>query len=423
MGDTVTGPMLQKKAVELNTELNGSSTFKGSPGFVNKFKKRHNIKCLTTHPADKRTSGQFCQDLANYINKTKTSLDKIYNADKTGLCWKMVPSKLPIINDKSQPFEKILYKDRVALMMCTNATGSHKLPILVIGKNNQSHCFNNVQFLPVFYEEQQNATMDSELMLKWYKDIFLPEIEQHHGSNDQQCLLLLENTPCQLSVEQFNTISQRCRVIFLPSNIKSLVQPVNQGIIAKCKQIYKSDFLRIVFTENTFEGVQRVLKSFDLLRCCYLISKAWNSITDTFIRKAWKNIVSEHAHSEPQRVEDSQIENTLTYMFGNNKIPSKEIIEWLHNDDDKLERAVLNIQEASSLENNKETVEIENIENEIENETEHNGYLNKHEITARDAVLAINTIIDYVNQTEDSSKKCDCLFKLWLRAIKELQDT
>ncbi|XP_020283870.1 jerky protein homolog-like isoform X2 [Pseudomyrmex gracilis] len=422
--------MLQKKAVELNAELDGSSTFKGSPGFVNKFKKRHNITCLH-HIADKKTSDRFYQELANYINETKTPLDKIYNADKTGLCWKMLPSKLPIADDKSQEsFGNILYKDRVALMICTNATGSHKLPILVIGKNNQSHCFNNVQFLPVFYEEQQNATMDSELMLKWYKDIFLPEIEQHHGSNDQQCLLLLENAPCQLSAEQFNTISQRCKVMFLLPNVKSLVQPVNQGIIAKCKQIYKRNLLRIALTENTSEGVERVIRSFDLLRCCYLISNAWDSITDNFIRKAWKNIIKAHAHSESQCVEDSEIENTLTHTFGDNKFSSKEIIAWLHNDDDddddddKLETALLNIQEATSLEDNKETVEIENAENEMESETEHDYLIiNKHKIKARDAVLAINTIIDYVNQTEDPSKNCDCLFKLWLRAIKELQDT
>lgn len=419
MGDTITGSMLQKKAVELNAKLNGSSTFKASTGFVARFKKRHNIKHLA-HQRDKPTVGKkankFFQKIAKYITEAEIPLDRVYNADKTGLFWRMLPSRIPTI-DEGQFSERKIYKDKVTLMMCTNATGSHKLPLLVVGKHDQPDCFNNIHALPVFYKGQKAASMDSELILQWYQDIFLREIEQYHESDSKQCLLLLDNAPCQVSIEQFNSISKQCQVIFLPPNMKSLVQPVNQGIIAKCKQIYKSNLLRLILAENNFEDVQKLLQSFDLLRCCYLISNAWDAITDDYIKTVWKNIVSIDTNLEPQCVQDSQ----LTFTYGNDKIPnSKEIIAWLHdNDDDEPEGKTLNDQELPSPENNKET---------DENETEHNrcpieDEVTEDDIAAKDAVVAINTVIQYTRKVEVTTEESNFLFKLWLRAINELHDT
>ncbi|XP_029175057.1 jerky protein-like [Nylanderia fulva] len=43
IGTHVTGPMLRKKALQLNKTLNGPETFKASAGFLNKFKERHDI--------------------------------------------------------------------------------------------------------------------------------------------------------------------------------------------------------------------------------------------------------------------------------------------------------------------------------------------------------------------------------------------
>lgn len=73
-GIRVTGPMLRKKALELNKILNGPETFKASTGFLNKFKKRHDIILSTRGEKDtdgekesdiQDTSIDLCQELTS----------------------------------------------------------------------------------------------------------------------------------------------------------------------------------------------------------------------------------------------------------------------------------------------------------------------------------------------------------------------
>lgn len=65
-GIRVTGPMLRKKALELNETLNGPETFKASTGFLNKFKERHDI--ILSVRGEKDTDGEktsAVQDASN----------------------------------------------------------------------------------------------------------------------------------------------------------------------------------------------------------------------------------------------------------------------------------------------------------------------------------------------------------------------
>ena len=49
-------------------------------------------------------------------------------------------------------------KDRVTLMACSNATGNHKLPLVLIGKSANPRCFKkiNKDALPVKYCAQKS---------------------------------------------------------------------------------------------------------------------------------------------------------------------------------------------------------------------------------------------------------------------------
>ena len=60
------------------------------------------------------------------------TLEQLYNCDETGLCYRMLPTKtLAARNEKTAPGMKKA-KERVTLMACSNATGSHKLPLKLI---------------------------------------------------------------------------------------------------------------------------------------------------------------------------------------------------------------------------------------------------------------------------------------------------
>ena len=57
----------------------------------------------------------------------------LYNADETGLIYKNLNSKTLVSNlEKSAPGRKTS-KERITLMGCINATGQHKLPLMIIG--------------------------------------------------------------------------------------------------------------------------------------------------------------------------------------------------------------------------------------------------------------------------------------------------
>ena len=66
------------------------------------------------------------------------SAPDIYNTDETGVNYRTQPTRTLA----SQPRSGIkLAKDRVTAVLCVNATGSHKLPIMIIGSAKRPRCF------------------------------------------------------------------------------------------------------------------------------------------------------------------------------------------------------------------------------------------------------------------------------------------
>jgi hypothetical protein len=51
-------------------------------------------------------------------------LDDIYNMDETGLFWKLLPDRT--LTSEQLPGGK-LYKERISVAFCCNASGTHKL--------------------------------------------------------------------------------------------------------------------------------------------------------------------------------------------------------------------------------------------------------------------------------------------------------
>jgi hypothetical protein len=62
--------------------------------------------------------------------------ENVYNMDKTGLFFYMLPkySILMSNEDISSTRGKKKAKDRVSLIVCANASGTHKIPYVMIGK-------------------------------------------------------------------------------------------------------------------------------------------------------------------------------------------------------------------------------------------------------------------------------------------------
>ena len=66
-------------------------------------------------------------------------------------------------------------KDRVTTSACSNASGTVKLSLLLIGKSKKPRCFSrvNLELLPFLYWGQKNAWMDSGLFWHWFQTCFV----------------------------------------------------------------------------------------------------------------------------------------------------------------------------------------------------------------------------------------------------------
>ena len=92
--------------------------------------------------------------------------DQICNCDKSGQNIKMIPSKTPASVKKNYPRVQML--QRITILVCANASGEHKLPLMCVGKSTKLRTFKNIALLAVhvYYENQRSAPMDFQKILK-----------------------------------------------------------------------------------------------------------------------------------------------------------------------------------------------------------------------------------------------------------------
>ena len=100
---------------------------------------------------------------------TEYDLDDIYNADETGLFFRLAPDQtLATKDDQAKGCKKD--KERITILFCCNASGKNKIKPFVIGKSQKPRCFNhiNIETLPVKYSNSTNAWMTMELWDEWF---------------------------------------------------------------------------------------------------------------------------------------------------------------------------------------------------------------------------------------------------------------
>lgn len=166
--------MLKEKARYFNRELGGPDSFKASEGWVDRFKKRYEIRQISVQgeslSADTGGAEEFKEEIKK-IEEENYDLDNIYNADETGLNVKMLPKKtLATRKEKKAPGHKEC-KDRVTIMNCANASGTHKIPLLLIGKSLRPRCFKGKSNLPLEYRAQPSSWMSRTSHVEIFDEI------------------------------------------------------------------------------------------------------------------------------------------------------------------------------------------------------------------------------------------------------------
>lgn len=130
----VSGPMLQIKAEEFGKLI--GEDFKCSSGWLDRFKKRHNIVfgkiCGESASVDRNVTDDWLVRVWPLISNDYTE-DNIFNADETGIFYKMLPDKTHKLKGETCSGGK-MSKERITAMVCANASGTEKRKLLIIGK-------------------------------------------------------------------------------------------------------------------------------------------------------------------------------------------------------------------------------------------------------------------------------------------------
>lgn len=113
-----------------------TDNFIANKGSLDKFKKIYGIR-LWRIQGEKLLNNEevvtpFQQEFLKIIENSLVP-DQVYNADESGLFWRMLPEKTLVHTHAASALGRKISKKRIMFMPC-NATGTHKLLLSVIGK-------------------------------------------------------------------------------------------------------------------------------------------------------------------------------------------------------------------------------------------------------------------------------------------------
>ena len=261
-------------------------------GWLRNFKQRHGICRLKVQgerqSADNDDAENFSEEFRRLIREHNVSPEQVYNADETAFFWHCLPTSTLSAYTEREAVGFKVNKDRVTLLPCANSASTHKCKLFVIGRYKKSRDFKNLVHPPVHYDASENAWMTAALFKWWFFHCFVNEVKGHLRQQrlPEDSILLLDNFRAHPPANEL--VSGNIFAVFLPPNVTSLIQPMNQGIISNIKHIYKSAFLRHLV--NTDLNVPEFQKQFDLKDVIYATALAWKDVKESTIRNCWHKL-------------------------------------------------------------------------------------------------------------------------------------
>ena len=320
MNIPITGAVLQAKAEDFAKLFN--KDFICSVGWLERFKKRHNIICGKISGEAAEVSTTVIEQWINVVwpeKKEEYAEEDIFNCDETGIFYKLTPEKtLKFKGEKCVGGKKS--KERLTVLLCANMTGNEKRKLLVIGKAKQPRCFKNVKKLPVRYVANRKAWMTSEIFREelrlWDKEL---------QRKKRKILLILDNCPAHPLVDNLSSIE----LMFLPSNTTAKIQPMDQGVIRSLKSHFRKFFMQhyILALENKEKFTVSIL---DAIR---MLNKSWQCVTSATIKNCFR-----HAHLSAGTPSDDEenipLSEWLKMQNIENVVPQQDIDLYASVDDD-----------------------------------------------------------------------------------------
>ena len=199
--------------------------------------------------------------------------------------FKALPTKGYAIREKKSKGGR-KSKQRVTVAFFVSADGG-KLGIpIVIWKSNTPRCFKKASapdiLSKVMYFSDPKSWMQVEIMEK-----ILENLNNQMMKEKRKVVLFLDNAtvhPPSL-VDKFSNI----KIVFLPKNTTSRLQPLDAGIIQSFKCKYRKKLMRFIIARAKDDVLaSEIAKQVDVLQAIEWIAKAWEEVSVNTIKNCFK---------------------------------------------------------------------------------------------------------------------------------------
>ncbi|XP_053572819.1 tigger transposable element-derived protein 1-like [Bombina bombina] len=360
---------------ELKKKEGGDENFLGSKGWFMRFKSRNKFRSVKltgeATSADAEAAAAFPAKFQAIVQEGNYPPDLIFNVDETGLYWKKLPPRTFISREEQSAPGFKPARDRLTLLLGANVSGTLKLKPMLVYHSQTPRALKglNKAMLPVYWRWNKRAWVTQEIFLDWYTNYFCPTVHRFCQKNKlpSKAILLLDNAPCH--PENLNAVKTPLdvNVVYMPPNITSDLQPMDEGIIAT----FKAYYLRQTFTEmvRVLDRSDTTIKdywhSFNILKGINNINAAWEEVTVNCLNGVWRKLLPECIHNltsvEPLEniVEDV---SRLAQEAGLSEVTTDDVTELLDSHEQQLSNEDLEeLAEELIQQNEEEKDEVEEV--------------------------------------------------------------
>ena len=166
----------------------------------------------------------------------------------------------------------------------------------MVGKSKNPRAFRGInieQSLSVVYYNSKKAWFNQAISTDWFLSHFVPKVRKYQEEvlkialDDVRVVLVLDNAPAHLSEEKLVSCDGKIKVLYLPPNTTSVIQPMDQGIICAMKRHYVRHYLNEVLivieddeTEVDIRGEHTLanIKNYNISSAIYNFAAAWQDL-------------------------------------------------------------------------------------------------------------------------------------------------
>lgn len=424
---------IQAKTTEYHKQMCNKEVcqFKSSYGWCQKFCARHDIRslkiCGEKLSADTSAIQPSKLKLLQAISEVGVGLEMIFNADESSLFWRLLPnSSLVASHEKNAPGRKA-YRDRITFMPCANVTGTLKPALQVIAKAARPRCFNS-KILPgnIAYMSSRNAWQTRVLFKKWYLEVFRPVVEGYCKSHciPFKAILILDNASCHSIYDDLS--DENIKVVFLPPNCTSVIQPMDQHVINPLKLNYRKKMMQKIMLGQDWTQELKNLTLYDGVK---ILGEAWDELQPNIFIQSWTPLLE--GYSKFDELKKSAYDEANVNKVGQLKalfdkiginLDESSLNEWVVTVDAQkreflTDEDIINIVKGVDLEDHPENnIDDDSLEADIEIQIEN---VQEHYDELKQVDAAFCSLIEFFKKQNDHTKLLN--IKNWREEFLEQQ--